>query len=193
MSLNYNHAMNNNNYRDLAVYGKPHINMLKKLEKIDNEIQYKKPFIVGCYSDGRERTFEFLSDDVLKKVMVGHGYFVFIYDKEFYSVSHSWVEGGLFGSFIVRHHYLGEPGVPVTQIDLNEFYPHLADYLTGNINAFQIIADGIIKEYAEGGSPMEKLIRDLNFIREYFETHDGLDSDLRSMLKKMSVANNKFR
>lgn len=193
MPLNYNHAMNNNNYRDLAVYGKPHINMLKKLEIIDNEIQYKKPFVVGIYSDGREKAFEFLNDDLLKKVMVVHGYFVFIYNEEFYSICHSWEKGGLFGSFILCHHVLGEPGVPVTEINISEIYPHLADYLTGKINAFQIIADGIIKEYAEGGSPMEKLIRDLNFIREYFETHDGLDSDLRSMLKKMGVANNKFR
>lgn len=193
MSLNYNHVMNNNYYRDLAVYGKPHINMLKKLEIIDDEIRYKKPFVEGFYSDGRETSFEFLDDEVLKKVMVGHGYFVFIYDKEFYSVSHSWVEGGLFGSFIVRHHYLGVPGVPITQIDLNEFYPHIADYLTGKTNAFQLIADGIIREYAEGGSPMEKHIRDLNFIWDYFESHDGLDTDLRGMLEKMGVANNKFR
>ena len=167
--------------------------MLKELETIDNEIQYKKPFVVGIYSDGREKAFEFLSDNLLKKVMVVHGYFVFIYNEEFYSICHSWEEGGLFGSFILCHHVLGEPGVPVTEINISEIYPHLADYLTGKINAFQIIADSIIEEYSEEGSPMAKHMRDLKFIREYFESRDGLDTDLRSMLDQMGVANNKFR
>lgn len=167
--------------------------MLKKLELIDDEFDYKKPFVVGYYVDGRQSKFEFLDDEVLKKVMVGHGYFLFIFDEEIYSISHSWEEGGIFGSFTIQHHILNEPGVPVGRIDINDFYPHLADFLTGRINAFQLIADGIIDEYSEGGSPMGKHIRDLEFFREYFESHDSLDNRLRSLFDKIGVSNNDFR
>lgn len=168
-------------------------NMLDKLEFLDDEFDYKKPFIVGFYNDGRQSSFEFLDDEMVKKVMDGHGYFIFIFDEDVLTLCHSWTDGGIFGSFLVQHHVIGEPGTVISKYDIHECYPELSDFLTGKINAFKVIADSIIEEYSEGGSPMAKHMRDLKFFREYFERHNSLDYNMKKLFDQMGVNNNEFR
>ena len=65
--------------------------------------------------------------------------------------------------------------------------------LSVNMTSMKVIADSIIEEYSEGGSPMAKHMRDLKFFREYFERHNSLDYNMKKLFDQMGVNNNEFR
>lgn len=167
--------------------------MFDKLQFIDNQLDYTKPFVGGFYVDGSNHSPELLDANMLKRLMMGKGYFLLISDEEIYSIFHSWAEGGFFGSFIIQHHHLNEPGTPFRELEIHKYYPSMADFLTGEINAFQKIADEIIEMFHESGSIIEKLIKDLSYFMALINKTGNYDDDLKSLFEQMGINNNEFK
>lgn len=168
-------------------------NMLNELQFIDDEFDYKKPFVAGYYVDGKDASFELLDAEMVNKIFTGHGYFLLIYDDEIFSVCHSWAEGGLFGSFVVQHHLLGVPGEPFCKMEINDYYPTIADFLNGETNVFKEVADDITHMFGVEGSLMRKHMNDLKFFKIIFEKNHTLDGNIKDLFDQMGVNNNDFR
>ena len=168
-------------------------NMLNELEFIDDQFDYKTPFVIGYYVDGREASCEILDAEMVYKIFTGHGYFMLIHDDEIFSICHSWADGGLFGSFVVQHHFLGVPGEPFCKMEINEYFPTIADFLNGETNVFKEVADDIIHMFGEAGSMIRKHMKDLKFFKKIFEENDTLDDNIKDLFDQMGVNNNDFR
>ena len=167
--------------------------MFEELQKIDNEFENENQFITGYYVEGGKMSCELLDSDLLKRIMLERGYFVLFYDEDMYSISHSWVDGGMFGSFIIQQHFLDVPGMPIRQLDIHSYFPSIADFLTGEINAFQDIVEDIVDMFGVSGSIMDKHIEDLQFIKHLLDINGNHDSELRKLFEKVGITDNSLK
>lgn len=161
--------------------------MLDELEKIDNQFDYEKPFVLGYCMDGDVTSSELLDAHLMKRLMMEQWCFVIIFDDDIYSVSHDWSCGGIFGSFIIQHHNLNEPGETICQLNICDYYPSLADLLLGETNAYQEIADVIIEMFHEESSLMKKYRKDIVFFKGLLEQNKTLCDDMRSLFEAVGI------